>query len=188
MEVKILGEAGYDFALRGMAYSYFRNDENPDSWWEKQREKAQKRAVLLASKDGGHNKYLESTVVWIDVNASRAFHSEMDTYRTGMTKQSTSTMHTLNKRAPIDSDFESETPIEIINFFKDSWDKNKDSIITLKHSLPESFMQRRILCTNYKTLRNIIAQRKGHRYKYWDIFIEQLVSQLEHPELVEDLL
>ena len=188
MEVTVLGEAGYDFALRGMAYSYFRNDENPNDWWESQREKAQKRAKILANKDGGHNKFIESVIVWIDVNASRAFWSEMDTYRVGMTKQSTSTMHTLSKRPPINSDFEEGTPFYIIQQFYSHWEQKKDDICALKHGLPESFMQRRVLCTNYKTLRNIISQRKGHRYKYWDMFIEQLVSQLEHPELVEDLL
>jgi hypothetical protein len=188
MEVKILEEAGYENALRGMAYSYFRNDENSDEWWDDAKERAFKRAKTLASKDGGHNKFLESIILWIDVNATRAFWSEMDTYRVGMTKQSTSSMHTLNKRPPLVSDFEIGTPFYIIQQFHSHWEQSKDDICALKHGLPESFMQRRILCTNYKTIRNIISQRKGHRYKYWGIFIDGIMSQLEHPELVEDLL
>jgi hypothetical protein len=38
------------------------------------------------------------------------------------------------------------------------------------------------------SLRNIITQRKGHRYKYWCDFIEQITAGIEHLELIDDLL
>lgn len=88
MEVKVLKEEGHEYALRGMAYSYKDRALDPDEWWFGQQQKAEKRAPLLAPKDGGHNKFLESIAVWIDVEASRAFWSEFDTYRVGTTKQS----------------------------------------------------------------------------------------------------
>ena len=44
MKVNILEEAGYDQALRGMAYSYKDRSLNSSLWWEGQREKASKRA------------------------------------------------------------------------------------------------------------------------------------------------
>jgi hypothetical protein len=184
MEVKVLEEAGYDQALRGMAYSYKDRALDSSLWWEGQREKGEKRAKALADKDGGHNKFLESIQVWIDVEGSRAFWSEFDTYRVGVTKQSESTMHTLSKRAPRYADFEVGTPEPIINAFMQIWVEYKTDIVTLKHSLPEGFLQRRIVCTNYKSLRNIIAQRTNHRYKLWDVFIEQLVAGVAHPELL----
>jgi hypothetical protein len=184
MEVKVLEEAGYDQALRGMAYSYKDRSLESSLWWEGQREKGVRRAEALSNKDGGHNKFLESIQVWIDVEGSRAFWSEFDTYRVGTTKQSESTMHTLSKRAPTFEDFEVGTPHSIILAFMQCWvDYNRD-VTALKQSLPEGFLQRRIVCTNYKVLRNIIAQRTGHRYKWWDVFINEVVSQLQHPTLV----
>jgi hypothetical protein len=185
MKVKVLEEHGYDAALRGMAYSFKDRALEPDSWWEAQRERAINRAPKLAPMEGGHNKFLESIQVWVDVEGSRAFWSEFDTYRVGTTKQSESTMHTLSKRAPTTDDFEAGTPELIIKAFYDCWLLYKADVVKLKHCLPEGFLQRRIVSTNYKTLKNVIKQRRGHRYKPWDSFIEQLISQLEHPEFLE---
>jgi hypothetical protein len=188
MQTKILNEAGYDEALRGMAYSYKYRAEEPESWWQFQKLKATKRAGILCSRDGGHNKFLESIQVWIDIEACRAWWSEMDTYRAGVTKQSESTMHTLAKYPPTTSDFEPETPVQLMEAFIAFWyawkEKGDPEITTLKCALPEGFLQRRVVCTNYKTLRNIIQQRRGHRLKYWDQFIEAVVKQVQHPELL----
>jgi hypothetical protein len=186
VEIEVTGEAGWEDALIGMSYSHFKNDVPVDEWWVGQKEKAVKRARLLAFKGGGHNKFLESICIWIDINASRAFWSEFDTYRAGMTKQSTSTMHTLSKRPPKWSDFESGTPEQVFSQFLNYWCEHRDDgIMALKHGLPEAFMQRRRICTNYKTLQNIIAQRRGHRYKFWDTCIDAVLEQCEHPYYLE---
>lgn len=186
MQVKILEEAGHELALRGMAYSYKDRSVDPDTWWPGQREKAYRRAAILAHRDGGHNKFLESIQVWIDVEASRAWWSEADTYRVGTTKQSESTMHTLAKRAPVMSDFEEGTDPEVVSVFLRVWQEAKGDITRLKMNLPEGFLQRRLICTNYKALRNIIWQREGHRLKQWEAFRQAVLEQVEHPEwLVE---
>ncbi len=189
MKVKVLEEHGHDAAMRGMAYSFKDRALDPDSWWAEQRERAIKRAPLLAPRDGGHNKFLESIQVWIDVEATRAYWAEFDTYRVGTTKQSESTVHTLSKRAPTQEDFEVDTPPVMVQAFQTVWNHLKEEgmdISVLKNSLPEGFLQRRIVCTNYKQLRNIIAQRRGHRYKWWDVFIDALLAQMEHPEYLVD--
>jgi hypothetical protein len=183
MKAKVLAEHGYDIALMGMSYSYMDNNENTDEWWPEQRIKAEKRSLLLAGKSGGHSKFLESIQIWIDVNASRAFWQEMDTYRVGITKQSTSTMHKLEKRRPTYDDFEPTTPKLIIDAFIQIWD-TKPGIMELKHALPEGYLQRRIVCLNYMSLRNIYHQRLRHRYYLWGHMLEGLVTQLEHPELI----
>lgn len=184
MQVKVLREAGYEESLRGMAYSYKDRALDPDGWWQGQFEKAKKRSVKLAPMEGGHNKFLESIQVWVDVEASRAWWSEADTYRVGTTKQSESTMHTLSKRMPDTYDFEEGSHNSVVVAFRIVWSESKGDINVLKMNLPEGFLQRRIICTNYKVLKNIIAQRRGHRLKWWDVFIDSLVSQLEHPELL----
>jgi len=187
MQVKILEEHGYDSALRGMAYSYHDRAVDVDNWWIDAREKAAKRASKLASMDGGHNKFLESITVYIDIEASRAFWSEFDTYRVGTTKQSESTMHTLSKRAPQYGDFEEGTPVYMMDAFIAMWYKYKDDVTVLKQCLPEGFLQRRVVVTNYKVLRNIIKQRTGHRYKWWDVFILAILPQIEHKELLDGI-
>lgn len=187
MKVKVLEEHGYDVALMGMSYSYMDNNENTDEWWPEQRTKAEKRSLLLAGKGGGHNKFLESIVVWMDIEASRAFWQEFDTYRIGVTKQSTSTMHKLEKRRPTIEDFEEGTPIGSINAFISVWDE-KLGLVALKHALPEGYLQRRIVCLNYMSIRNIYAQRLRHRYLLWGCMLKSLVQQLEHPDLITSVV
>lgn len=184
MKVTVLQEAGFEEALRGMAYSYHDRGVPVDSWWATQRFKSISRADKLAHMEGGHNKFLESIQVWIDVEASRAWWSEMDTYRVGTTKQSESTMHTLAKRQPTEDDFEVGTMPIVIEAFKKVWEAAEGNINVLKMNLPEGFLQRRIVCTNYKVLRNIYKQRRGHRLKSWDIFLDLVVSQIENPKFI----
>lgn len=182
MQVTILEEHGHDAALRGMAYSYKDRALDPDAWWGGQRDKAHRRAALLAHRDGGHNKFLESVTVWLDVEASRAWWSEADTYRIGVTKQSESTVHTLAKRAPTMADFEHGTDPEIVSVFLRVWEETKGDVTALKMNLPEGFLQRRLVCTNYKALRNIIAQREDHRLRHWAEFNAAVLAQAKHPQ------
>jgi hypothetical protein len=184
VEVKILLEGGYEEALIGMSLSYYKGDGDLFEWFNDRYERQEHLAKTLCNKDGGHNKFLESIQVWMLIRASRAFWQEFDTYRVGITKQSESTMHTLSKRAPTFDDFEQGTPIRIIEQFMNNWFDYKDDLIALKHCLPEGFLQRRVVCTNYKSLRNIIRQRQGHRYRFWDAFITQLMNQAENWELL----
>ena len=75
MKIKILKEAGYDEALLGLSLSYNTKIERMD-----------KVAAKLYCKDGGHNKFLESICVWLDITAARYWWQEFDTYRIGVTK------------------------------------------------------------------------------------------------------
>lgn len=175
MKVTILQEEGYEWALLGLSLSY---NQPPD--------KMHKVARRLCSKNGGHNKFLESVVVWLDVTGPRFWWCQLDTYRIGVTKQSESTMHTLTKRPLTKYDFSRNLPAQTLNRLNGLI--NDGAFDQLKGELPEGFLQRRIICTNYKALRHIIGQRKDHRLSEWREFIDQLVSQLDHPEFVEDLL
>lgn len=173
MEVKILKEAGYDEAILGLSLSYSKPVD----------ERMYIVAEKLAPRGNGHNKFLESIVAWIDVTAPLDWWAEMDTYRVGMTKQSSSTMHTLGRRRLVHSDFEEEIPHTYLSYLNSCID-GKAPLSLLKKLLPCGFLQRRILCTNYKTLQNIINQRTGHKLPQWGIFLEGL-KDLEHYNLIE---
>jgi hypothetical protein len=181
MIVTILEEVGHDHALRGMAYSFKDRAVDVDEWWVEQRSRAEKRAPLLAPKDGGHNKFLESIYLYIDIEAPRSFWQEFDTYRVGTTKQSESTMHTLAKRGPLPEDFEDGIHPIMFDAFCRTYELVKNDITQLKENLPEGFLQRRLVVTNYKVLRNILWQRHGHRYKRWQQFEDQLMAQVQKP-------
>lgn len=186
MNITVLGEAGLEWALYGMALSFKDRKLDPETWWPAQRDKAFKRAAILAHKQGGHNKFLESVVVWLDIEAPRAWWSEMDTYRVGTTKQSESTMHTLAKRPPEHSDFQEGTDDYQIQGFIVLWEEIKSDIHRLKMNLPEGFLQRRVICTNYKVLQNILWQRDGHRLKLWQQFEDAILAGVEHPEYLKE--
>ena len=183
MEVKIINEAGYTEALFGMSLSFYDGLVPLSTWWAKQARKASTIAPKLAHKDGGHNKFLEHIEVWIMVNAPLSWWKQADTYRMS-TKLSTSTMHTLKKRFPLGSeDFSKSTNILIIDTYNSICSEEKD-INIIADNLPSGFLQDRLWKVSYKTLRNIVHQRKNHRLKDWDDFIEQVLEQIEHPELI----
>ena len=184
MEINILHEAGYEYALRGMAYSYKDRALPVEEWWKGQFAKSEKRAKKLCKLEGGHSNFLESIMVWIDIEAPRYWWSEFDTYRVGTTKQSESTMHTLKKRDLELEDFEGNIPWNIVQSVNA---RREDNIQDLKGILPEAYLQRRLVVTNYKVLKNIIAQRYDHRLPQWQVFV-QAMKNLEHPELLPELL
>ena len=169
MKVKVLKEAGFEEALLGLSLSY-------------NSEPSKRVADNLAWKGKGESKFLESICVWIDIDAPRYFHQQLDTYRVGITKQSSSTMHTLMRRELDQLDFQGgcdDTILETLNCYL----RNGDFGFVKRH-LPESFLQRRVVCTNYKTLQNICMQRKNHRLPEWQVFIGAMQEQLEHPYYV----
>ncbi len=187
MKVVKINESGYDAALHGLAHN---KKQSP--------EKMAKVALKLAELDGGHNKFLESILVWLDVRAPRYWWQEADTFRLS-TKQSESTMHTLTEellavdmedagavQTFLEANFETDAcSYETLRaIYQAAGDKD---IIGVKKRLPEGFLQTRLWCMSYKTLRNIILQRRTHRLPHWKSFIRQTLDMVDHPELLPGL-
>lgn len=214
MFIKVIKEAGYEEALLGLSLSYYdrtvpicdwdafemyesleetREFSKKIAFWTNEKfERAERMTKVLAFKSGGHNKFLESIQVWLFVQASRDFWQEFDTYRVGITKQSASTMHTLDKRQVEATDFHEDTASGAIVSFSNVLEEYKDlgsryyrNITFLKKNLPEGWLQERLVCTNYKVLQHIYAQRKSHRLKDWRDFCGELLKQVEYPEFIE---
>jgi len=172
MKVEILREAGFDEALLGISLSYNSGGD------------MKVVADKLVKRGGSHSKFLESIAVWIDINAPRYWWSQFDTYRIGVTKQSESTMHTLTKRMLTAQDFETQIDIGTILKLNEMIAKNK--LNEAKANLPESFLQRRIVCTNYMTLQRIIRQRRTHELIEWHQFCDDVLAQCKHPEFLQE--
>jgi hypothetical protein len=191
MEVKVIAEAGHLESLLGLGLSFgLTSGMDIDSLASLNNceiyNKLSARAEKLAGKDGGHNKFLESITVWIDVNAPRFWWSEMDTYRVGMTKQSESTMHTLKRDGVKEDQFEGWVPEGLVTTINQMIADDYD-IADIKNVLPDGFLQRRIICTNYKTLRHIILQRVNHKLPQWRYFCGAIESGVQHPEFLPEV-
>lgn len=190
MKVKKIHEAGYDAAMYGLSMSYGTDMA-----------RARETALRLAPKDGGHNKFLEAIYLWLDVRAPRYVWQEMDTYRIS-SKQSESTMHTLANELKriaeihgeerrgeamsqwIKESFEPECYISQTLFLDLTVHACDGDLISLKANLLEGFLQSRLWVMSYKTLRNIILQRRTHRLPHWHMFIEQVLEQVNHVKLL----
>jgi len=173
MKAQIIEEHGYSSALLGLSLSY---NQDPTRMYAV--------AEKLRFKGDGHNKFLEMIVVWMDIDAPRYFWQQFDTYRIGVTKQSESTMHTMTARPLQQGDFEHPIPAAHLQHLNaliadEQWQ-------TVKRDLPESFLQRRVVCLNYMILQRIIRQRKTHRLAEWRTFIDEVLRQTEHSELLDE--
>jgi|APCry1669188910_1035180.scaffolds.fasta_scaffold00028_91 hypothetical protein len=109
-----------------------------------------------------------------------------------------STMHTIQKRQLLPYDFEDGTDSRQIDIFNEILKEETsnftekglligDSLERVKWNLPEGFLQTRLVCVNYKTLRNMFIQRHRHRLKQWHTFIDSVIEQCEHPELLPEV-
>jgi hypothetical protein len=197
MEVNVIEEAGFLPALMGLGLSHGLTADQPpgDPMAPSEVEvKLRARARALAVQEGGHNKFLESIQIWLDVLAPRYWWQEFDTYRIGVTKQSGSTMHTITRRLLKQTDFVLAIPsrqLEELNSVIRRWQTAKEidlcpemHFLEIKRLLPEGYLQRRIVNLNYKALRGVYWQRRTHRLPEWQFFLTQVLEQIESPTFI----
>lgn len=111
----------------------------------------------------------------------------MDTYKIGVTRNSTSTMHTLQNEEICFDLFEIDDFTEIENeggeilsmlsyleYLRKKFNETGDRVYwkELIRWLPESFLQTAMVTMTYENLYNIIQQRKGHKLSEWHQFVD----------------
>ena len=150
----------------------------------------------LAKAGRPHRKYLRMIHVSMDITAPDFFFKEFDTYRIGITENSTSTMHKLASRELTIDDFSLEDmPIEeaeeIVKhneerrlLYKQTGEKKEWR--ALIEGLPMSYNYRRTVDMNYENVLNIIHQRTGHKLSEWETLIEELKKLPYVEELLND--
>lgn len=186
MRVRLMKEFGYEEALFGIGLSYGKvsgyatpEEAMQHDEWSRLCELAPK----LASRGGGHDKFLRQIGVVLDITAPLYWWKQMDTYKVSTVAQSESTMHTLLKN-PITNDcFEFGCVPDFYIDFLEDLRKHKD-FIRLNACLPQSWLQRRIWTGNYAVLKNIVLQRENHKLPQWEFFFDALLPTLSHPELL----
>lgn len=136
--------------------------------------------LMLAGPE--HCKHLRFIMAYVDITAPLYWWKEFDTYRAGVEKISTSTMHKLNSRELRVEDFSIVDEEEKIYYMLDVLPRlnykikqSKEDKIAwekLVHELPSSYMQKRSVMMSYAALKNICDQREGHKLKEWHDFID----------------
>lgn len=203
--LKVDGFAPAIYAMRAPMQSWDKSDsvwsfeQEGDTAVEKftMGEKDKELSLKLQKAGPEHCKHLRMIQAWVEIEAGLHWWKQLDTYRTGVEKISTSTMHTLMKKPLTKDDFEHDSMnddylkyvIESINTSMEAWRCEEDpeykaqiwrSII---EALPESYLQKRVVLFSYAALRNIVQQREGHKLYEWANFIN-FCKSLPHSYLI----
>lgn len=146
-----------------------------------------------------HCKFLRQIFVSVDITMPLYWWKEFDTYKIGITANSTSTMHTLTKNEitkdmfafdntdivateghSIDGNWELtfedciDDILTICNNLRDKYLETNDKRYwrALVQTLPEAWLQTRTVTMSYANLRNIYFQRKDHKLTEWHSFCD----------------
>lgn len=195
MNIKTRLVSGFEPALYGMRSplnSWHLSDSSiATSIYEAKSCEAKDELFIIGQKDLGlaqrlikagneHMKFMRQIQVWADMDMTRFFWSEMDTYKFN-SKNSCSTMHKLlNPKNEVTLDMfdlyeeDYDVAIPVINRINEIREKFLTSDVSeekrvlkrrAKTLLFEGFLQLRTVNTNYAELRNIVLQRGHHQLK-----------------------
>lgn len=180
IEITNIEVHGFDAAYRGMRNSWKSHDRSsPEA------DKHLAAQLILAGPE--HRKFLRFITIWFDIRAPFYFLKQFDTYKLGVTQNSESTMHTLMRDGVSLEDFTYEDSavrpmleelirwLNIQRYRKVLTDEDKEQMErNVIQMLPSNFMQKRTVCMNYETLRNIYHQRKDHKLTEWHEFCDMI--------------
>ena len=131
-----------------------------------------------------HSKFMRMITVSFDIVAPLYWWKEFDTYKIATVRNSCSTMHKIEARELVYGDFATDglTSLDmlhlqddiryinmLINDYKQASGEHKLSIHRrIVKLLPDSYLQRATITTNYQVLRNIRnSDRKTHKLEEW---------------------
>ena len=142
-----------------------------------------------------HRKFLRQILVSVTITAPIYWWKEFDTYKVGVTANSTSTMHKLKDNPITLGCFETD------DFSEDLQEvRQADYVITwlealrkkymetndkrywkeLVRWLPSSWLQTRTVTMNYENIRNMYFQRKNHKLAEWSVSFIDWVQSLPY--------
>jgi hypothetical protein len=143
-------------------------------------------AKRLISRGSDERKFLRTIHVNCNITATRALWTEIDTYKIGTVRNSTSTMHSILKQNLKQEDFETEIPEGMLEELNEMITvlRKKDSdrfgitqqkmFSMLKHCLPEGYLMMSNYDSNYESLLNMYKARKNHFFLDWVNIIKWL--------------
>ena len=158
-------------------------------------------AKRLIAGGSEHRKFLRQIFVTVDITAPLYYFKEFDTYRIGVTENSTSTMHKLAS-TPITLDcFElgdyspeldmiDDVPLGLrIDSFLDDLEQMRQKYLMtndkrywkeLVRWLPNGWLQTRTVTMNYENLLSMYHQRRNHKLTEWSIDFINFIKSLPY--------
>lgn len=177
---------GFDWANVAMRIPMGSYDR-ADNWGNKD----MKLATSLFKSGPDHRKFIRMIDCWINITAPRYWWAQFDTYRFGVDKVSSSTMHTITKRKLTIDDFvyntESLSGIyasmneinTLIDFYNDKEIQGyqRTAIFeAIKQLLPDAYIQERIVKCSYEALAKMYYERNTHRLSEWKEFCDWILE------------
>lgn len=158
-------------------------------------------AKRLIAGGAEHRKFLRQIFVTVDITAPLYYFKEFDTYRIGVTENSTSTMHKLAS-TPITLDcFElgdyspeldmiDDVPLGLrVDLFLDHLEQMRQKYLMtndkrywkeLVRWLPNGWMQTRTVTMNYENLLSMYHQRRNHKLTEWSVDFINFIKLLPY--------
>lgn len=184
---------GIDAAMRGMRnpMNSWRKNDTKNNWIGKN----DMQLLLQLTKAGpDHRKVLRQIMVSCDITAPLYWWKEFDTYKIGVTTNSTSTMHKLCSRELTVHDFSFEDMHDnefIVNVvldnlntrirdYKSDMKRNKGLWRTIIQLLPSAYNQTRTITMNYEVVMNMYRQRRHHKLSEWQEFCTYMYDNLAY--------
>lgn len=192
---------GFESAMRGM--------RNPLNSWDKNDttdiyigDNDLDLLLRLCKAGADHRKVLRQMLVSFDVTAPLYWWKEFDTYKVGVTANSTSTMHKLCSRPLTVHDFSFEDMHEQewivgvlldnlnsrIRDYKADMKQNKSLWRTIIQLLPCAYNQTRTITCNYENILNMYQQRKHHKLSEWVEFCTYMYNNLDYFKMIVDVV
>lgn len=153
-------------------------------------EKSLIRAGNLAQtpKGSAHDQFLTGINVSFDLECTNKMWVEMERYRFVFFVSSQSTMHRMDK-FDFDTSYIEYVDSRVIDIMKDlkaEYDRtgDREDFFRLIYTNPAGFKLTARLTTNYRSLKTIYSQRRGHKLKEWQDFCKWI----ETLPLAEELI
>ena len=160
MFLDIIRVSGINEALTGLALNKLQPVENMEEVANK----------LCKANAGSHKKFLRMIQIWIKIQAPMYWWYEYDTYKVGVTRQSSSIMH-----KPLEHiKFSKYTLPEVIEAYKALLSKEGVTIQEIKANTPAGVMYESVVNLNYQVLQTIYKDRHNHRLEEWRYFCKRL--------------
>lgn len=188
------------YGMRNPLNSWSRSDSNCDNHFilGKNDEDLMSRLTKAGTE---HRKFMRMMPVYMTITAPLYWWKEADTYKLGTVSNSCSTMHKIQAKEFVRSDFSTEhltskslecldNTISVLNSYRDDYidasssnHNKKDIWWQLIQLLPSSYNQKRTLMMNYEVLRNIYHQRQNHKLDEWQEFC-RIISKIDYGFLI----
>lgn len=134
-------------------------------------------ACRLVKAGASDRKFMRQIFVSVDITAPAYWWAELDTFKVGTTRNSSSFMHKGTSRPYTAEDFEtiSDEALKELNELRDEYinaktkEYKEEIFLALRSSVPSGFLYKSTYTMSYENVFNMFSQRKNHRLPHWRV-------------------